>query len=163
MTQRLLDLAGIGGERLHLVWVSSAEAQRFVEVTTSVLETVQQCGKFDPARFKLQLEAVTMTLNGEPLRWTVGKAQTLTAKGDVYGRKWEKQRFESVLDTMLEREYTKNLIFVAIKEGFTSVRDISGETGLELRQVSFLLAELEKSAMVEFVGMEESKPVFAAM
>ncbi len=63
---------------------------------------------------------------------TVGKAQTLTAKGDVYGRKWEKERFESVLDTMLEREYTKNLILVAIKEGFTSVRDISGETGLEL-------------------------------
>ncbi len=36
MTRKLLDLAGIGADRLHLAWVSSAEAQRFVDVVTDV-------------------------------------------------------------------------------------------------------------------------------
>ena len=31
MTQKLLKLSGIGESRLHLAWLSSAEAQRFVD------------------------------------------------------------------------------------------------------------------------------------
>ena len=30
----MLDIAGIGADRLHVAWVSSAEAQRFADVAT---------------------------------------------------------------------------------------------------------------------------------
>ncbi|MDM8522390.1 hypothetical protein QUF80_03380 [Desulfococcaceae bacterium HSG8] len=104
-----------------------------------------------------------MTLSGETLRWMVGKEVSITNKGDVYGRKWDVEKFESVLDSVLEREYHKNLILCAIKEGHTSVRDISGKIGLGLQRISYLLADMEKTSIVAFRGMENKKPVFAAI
>ena len=153
----------MGKDRLHLAWVSSAEAQRFAEVTTRTTTVIKQMGKFDPKDFASELSAAEMTLGGESLRWLVGKEVTLTTKGDVYGRKWDLEQYESVIHSMLEREYHKNLIYQAIKEGCTSVRDISKRIGLELNKVSYLLAALEKTKMIEFTGMEDCKPVFAAI
>jgi len=163
MTQKLLDLTGIGKERLHLAWVSSAEAQRFVEIATNVTASIRDQGKFDPRAYEAGLEAAEMTVNGETLRWLVGKEVKITSQGDVYGRRWDEAQYESVLDIILEREYHKNLIYMAIKDGCSSVRDISKKTRLDLQRVSYLLADLEKTSMVEFTGMENSMPVFAAL
>ena len=163
MTQKLLDLAGIGAARLHLAWVSSAEAQRFVEVVTDTTAAVKEQGPFDTVAFADALQAAEATLTGETLRWMVGKEVAITTKGDVYGRKWDINTFESILDRILEREYHKNLILQAIKNGKTSVRDISASIGLDLQRVSYMLADMEKASMVEFKGMEDCKPVFGAL
>jgi hypothetical protein len=163
LTQKLLDITGIGKDRLHLAWVSSAEAQRFVDVVTQTTATVKGLGKFDPQVFALALSAAEMTLGGEALRWLVGKEVKLTTSGDVYGRKWDTERYESVLDAMLEREYYKNLIYQAVKDGCTSVRDICKKVGLELQKASSLLADLEKTNRVKFKCMEDRKPVFSAL
>jgi hypothetical protein len=104
-----------------------------------------------------------MTLDGETMRWMVGKEVKITTKGDVYGRKWNINTYENVLFDTLEREYQKNLIYLAIKEGHTNVRTISERTGIEILRISYLLADMERISMVEFTGMEDSKPVFAAL
>jgi methyl-viologen-reducing hydrogenase delta subunit len=159
----LLKLSGIGEERLHLAWVSSAEAQRFVEIVKDVTESVKNQGKFNPEAFTFQLDAAEMALSGETLRWLVGKELKITTDGDVYGRKWDTDTFESILDSTLEREFQMNLICQAIKDGCKSVRDISAKTGIDLMRISYLLADMEKRKMVEFTGMEDSKPVFAVL
>jgi len=148
---------------LHLAWVSSAEAQRFVEVATKITESVKTQGKFDPDKFAAELAAAEETLAGETLRWMVGKEVKITTGGDVYGRQWDVDSYETILDSMLEREYHKNLIYQAVKEGHTSVRDISEKIGLELGRISYLLADLEKTNKVEFKGMEDRIPVFAVL
>lgn len=163
LTRRLLDLAGIGGDRLHLAWVSSAEAQRFARVTAEVTDCIRTLGRFDAAAFALELDAAEKTLDGEPVRWMVGKQVKLTRDGDVYGRKWAPERLESILDAVLEREYGRHLIFQAISRGHVSVRDISERTGTDLQKVSYLLADMEKSGMVAFEGMKDKKPVFAVL
>lgn len=156
-------MAGIGKDRLHLEWLSSAEAQRFTEVAKNVTASVQALGKLDQTAFELQLEAAEMTVNGEVVRWLVGKEVALITKGDVYGRKWNQDEYEAILHNMLEREYQKNLIYMAIKKGCQSVRDVSDKTGIAVLRVSYLLADLERTSQVEFTGMAESKPVFAAL
>ena len=158
-----MDIAGIGRNRLHLAWVSSAEAQRFAEVVTTVTESIRSQGPFDKAAFKLELKAAEETLNGETLRWMVGKEVRITTKGDVYGRPWDTNTYESILDAVLEREFQIHLILAAVKNEYTAPREISATTGLELKRVSYLLADMEKRSMVEFKGMEASKPVFAAL
>lgn len=163
MTRRLLDLAEIGSDRLHLAWVSSAEAQRFVEVVTDFTGHLKTLGALEHASLELEIEAALMTLDGEFLRWTVGKEVKITTAGDVYGRVWERDKFETVLDSILEREYYKHLIYQAILGGVTSVRAIAGKIGLDFQQISFLLADMEKTGMVEFKGMEDKKPVFATI
>lgn len=163
MTQKLLKISGIGENRLHLAWLSSAEAQRFVDISTAVINSISEQGKFEPAMFELELDAVEETLKSETIRWMVGKEVKILTKGDIYGRKWEKQRFESVLDSVLEREYKIRLIRQAIIAGFTSVRGISGRIGIDMKQISYLLADMEKTSMVEFKGHENSIPVFGAL
>jgi len=163
LTQKLFDIAGIGKERVHLAWVSSAEAQRFVEVVINATESVKAKGKFDPKTFEYELAAAEMTLSGETLRWMVGKEVKITTKGDVYGRNWDVESFETILDAVLEREYQKNLIYKAVKEGHTSVRDIHHKIGLDLKRISYLLADLEKTNKVEFTGMKDRIPVFAVL
>ena len=163
MTQKLLAFAGIGEERLHLAWVSSAEAQRFVEVASKVSETIQKLGPLDTKKIEMELSACERTVGSETLRWLVGKEVKIVANGDVYGRKWDTEKYETVLDEALEREYHKNLIYTAIKSGCRSVREVSEKTGLGLQRISYLLADLEKTNLVEFKGMEDSKPVFAAL
>jgi hypothetical protein len=154
-------MAGIGKDRLHLAWVSSAEAQRFVEVAETVIETVRQLG---PLKAKeMELSAAEMTVSGEIVRWLVGKEVKMTTKGDVYGRPWDTDSYEAFMDTVLEREFHKNLIYMAIKEGSTSVREISKKTGLPMLRISYLLADLEKTSKVEFTGTDNSIPVFAAL
>lgn len=120
-------------------------------------------GKFDPASYERELEAAEMTLSGETLRWLVGKEFKITTKGDVYGRKWDVNSYESVMDKVLEREYHKNLILGAIKAGASNVRDIGAKIRLELARISYLLADMEKTNMVEFTGMQDGIPVFAAL
>jgi hypothetical protein len=163
MTQELLEIAGIGRDRLHLQWCSSAEAQRFAEIATAVTDSIKAQGKFDPAECKYELDAAEATLSGETLRWLVGKEFKITTKGDVYDRKWDRNSYDSILYATLEREYQINLIMEAIKDGSASPREIAPKIDMDLERISFLLTDMEKRSMVEFKGMEDRKPVFAAL
>ena len=163
MTRKLLDLAGIGSSRLHLEWVSSAEAQRFAQITTAVVNAVKDLGPLDRESLDLQLEGVQRTLDCEQIRWTVGKEKNLLASGDVYGRKWGREAYEAVLDSILLTEYEKNLIYAALNKGAGSVRDLAAKTGLDLPRISFLLAQMEKGGQVELKTFEDNKPQFAVI
>lgn len=103
-----------------------------------------------------------MTAKSETLRWLVGKEVSITTKGDVYGRKWEEDKFTEILSSVLKREYQKNLICIALREGSTSVRDISKRTGIENKTISYLISDLEKTNQVEFKGHQDGIPEFAS-
>ena len=135
----------------------------FVEIVTETTADIKTQGRFDPAAHATQLAAIEGTLSSETLRWLVGKELHITTQGDVYGRQWDTDSFEKILDSALEREYQSNLILEAIKDGCTSVRDIRTKIGLPLLRISYLLADMEKRSLVEFKGMEACKPVFAAL
>ena len=156
-------MSGIGRSRLRLAWVSSAEAQRFAQIATDVTESIKAQGALDVRTLELELEAALMTVNTENLRWLVSKELKITGQGDVYGRQWDADSYETIMDGVLEREYHKNLIYLAVKRGERSVREISQLTGLALKRVSHLLADLEKTNRVAFEVMEDSKPVFSAL
>lgn len=134
-----------------------------MEIATGITESVKALGPLDRETFQMEIRAAKMTVDSETVRWLVGKEVKLTTQGDVYGRTWSVEQFESLLDHILEREYHKNLIYTALSEGCESVREISGKTGLDLKRVSYLLADLEKTGQVAFSGMKESKPRFAVV
>ncbi len=104
-----------------------------------------------------------MTTDDENIRWLAGKEIPITTKGDIYGRNWKVEDYESVLFSILQREYEKNLIYLAVKQNHTSVRDISKFTGIDLLKISYLMSDMEKKQKIEFTGMKDRKPVFAAL
>lgn len=129
-------------------------------MVSDVTESIKSQGEFDPHSFELELGAAEMTARSETLRWLVGKEVSLTTKGDVYGRRWDVDRFEKILTSVLKREYNNNLICIALREGLTSVRDISKRTGLELANISHMISDLEKTNQVVFKGHSDGVPAF---
>jgi len=134
-----------------------------VEVVTRVTASIKSQGKFDPATLELELDAAEMTLDGETARWMISKQIKTTSKGDIYGRQWDVSRYEGILDSVMEREYHKNLIYLAMKQGLTSIEDISNRIGLDLQLISHLVSDLEKTGRVKFTGMTERIPASAAI
>ena len=55
--QELLRFVGLDG-RLHLEWISSAEAQKFVQVVTEFTEKIKALGPNPLKRFKEKIEAL---------------------------------------------------------------------------------------------------------
>ena len=163
LTGKVLELSGIDPGRLDLEWVSSAEAQRFADVATAISDTVTGIGPLDRDRYGFVLEAARRTLDSEAVRWTVGKEKAITDKGDVYGRSWDVEGYESVLDSVAREELEKNMIYVALRRGCKSVRDVGSMTGMELSRISFLMADLERTGAIQFTGMKHHKPEFEAV
>jgi len=159
-TKRLLDLAGVGKERLHLEWCSSAEAQRFANICRAVTENVRARGPLHLSGLELQLEAAEATAGSETLRWLVGKQVALLEHGDVFGRACEPEDFNRVLENALAQEYHKRLIALALRDEAGSVRDLHRRTGLDLLRISKLLTEMEKGNEAVFKGHREGIPVF---
>jgi hypothetical protein len=163
LTKKVLEAAGIEPQRLHLAWVSSAEAQRFAEVATAIVNDVTELGPLNRDKAGMALDAARRTLDGEFVRWTVGKEKLITDHGDVYGRSWDPERFESILDSIAGAELEKNLIYVALQQGCASVRDVASKTGMDMPRISFLMADMERTGLIEFKGMTDHKPQFAAV
>jgi F420-non-reducing hydrogenase iron-sulfur subunit len=55
--QQLLKFVGLDG-RLHLEWISSAEAQKFVRVVTDFTERIKALGPNPLAEFNEKIEAL---------------------------------------------------------------------------------------------------------
>ena len=70
--QEFLALMGLEG-RLHLDWISSAEAQKFVRVVTEFTEKIRALG---PNPLKRKLEPAIMEINSE-----TGERYAMAAQG----------------------------------------------------------------------------------
>jgi hypothetical protein len=160
VVKRLLDLSGIGGDRLCLRWVSAAEGKLFAEYVTQFSEMTRNLGPFDPARYEMELEAVETALTSQRLRWLMGIELSLTQKGNVYGESVPKERYKNLLQQATEEEYQSALVSEAIKREPLSVREIAFLTGLPVYTVSLRLGELERQHQAEIESYQGTTPKF---
>jgi len=160
---RLLDLAGIGRERLCVRWVSAAEGQIFADYVRAYSEQVAQLGPFDPDRFARPLAAMETALLSPRLRWLMGMEIPLTRDGNVYGEPVDQDRYGQLLATISEDEYHGALILEVLKEGPQSVREMAFKTGLAVHRVSILLGELERRHQAAFQAFDGTTPRFVSI
>jgi predicted Rossmann fold nucleotide-binding protein DprA/Smf involved in DNA uptake len=163
LVQYLLDLSGIGRDRVQLRWVSAAEGQLFAKYVTEVSNITQELGPFDPKKFKLPLAAVEQTLNCPRIRWLLGLTKQLTEQVNVYNEKLKDKDFKRLLLQATEEEYHKALIMAALEEGPRSVREMAEETGLPVYTVSLRLNELERCNQAGLKEYSGSTPIFMGM
>ena len=121
LTIDLLVKAGIHHNRLHLDWVSAAEAERFASIVTDFTQQVKSLGpigkaeELDGQELIDRLNAVHGALAGEKLRWLVGSELKLLTEGNVYGEKVEEEELLSVVEQSADEEYAKNRILLMLK------------------------------------------------
>jgi F420-non-reducing hydrogenase iron-sulfur subunit len=163
IVRQLLDLSGIGSDRLQLRWVSAAEGQIFANYVKELSESIGVMGPFDPDRFELELAAVVATLSTPRLRWLMGIDRQITERENVYHEKIDETRFADLMQVAVETEYQKALICEALKPAPMSVREIAVKTSLPIYTVSQRLGDLEKYGRVDLCSYDGTTPRFTGL
>ena len=160
VVEYLLDLTGIGRDRMAVRWLSAAEGRHFAEYVKEFSEKTRQLGPFDPREFELPLAAAHNALNSQRLRWLMGMELQIITKGNVYKEKIEEKEYWNLLQKAVEDEYHGRLILEVLKEGARSVREIAFKTGLPVYTVSLRLGELERRHKAKFKGYDGNISLF---
>jgi len=158
LTRKLFEMAGFGSERILLDWVSAGEGERFAQVVRQFIEKIQNLGPFSlDADQKAKLSAIKASLEGEKIRWMVGKGPELLEKENVYGERLPQERIESVMEETIRDELIKNRIVFLVESGPLAAQEISHRLDLKLKETLAYLVSLVGEGKIGFDPSEEGK------
>jgi hypothetical protein len=160
---QILDISGIGRNRMQLSWVSSAEGPLFAEYITQFSEQTKELGPFDLEKFRLALSAVKRTLMSPRIRWLIGMTRELTEFQNVYQETLKEKDYKRLIQQATEEEYHKAMIVEVLREGPLSVQEMAEKIELPVYTVSLRLNELERHGQAELSGYDGSTPKFIGL
>jgi len=158
--RQLLDLAGIGADRLQLRWVSAAEGQIFADNVKDSSRVVEEMGPFAPEKFESELSIIRDAVGSPRLRWLMGMDRQLTQRENVFHEKLGEEKYRQLLTEIVQVEYQKGLIMEALRKGPLTVAEMSAATGMTVYEISIRLGELEKCGKADLHGYEGGTPRF---
>jgi len=158
LTRKLLEMAGIGRERLLLDWVSAGEGERFSQVVRDFVEKIKGLGPFSiDEEMKGKLRAVRASLEGEKIRWMIGKGPELMEKENVYHERLSKERINEAIESTIRDEFLKNRILALIESKSMAAKEISQRLNLKLNETLNYLVSLVGEGKIGFDPAEEGK------
>jgi hypothetical protein len=151
-------MAGIGPERILLDWVSAGEGERFAQVIRQFVEKIRQLGPLGLSEeMKGKLHAIQASLDGEKIRWMVGKGPELLEKENVYGERVAREKIEGVIEGTIRDELIKNRIMLLIESKPLPAMEISNTLNLKLKETLSYLVSLVGEGKIGFDPSEEGK------
>lgn len=163
---QLLDMIGVNVDRLMLDWVSAGEGMRYATFVTDFTERIIALGPLGQSEgmsteeIRQRLEAAERVVEGQRVRWLVGRRQALLQDGDVYGEEVDEAAYDAVLESSLASEYLRHRLALLTSQRPLSVREMADETGLAPRVVLSHVVALEQAGMVSMVGIEGGSPKY---
>jgi F420-non-reducing hydrogenase iron-sulfur subunit len=161
LTRKLLNMAGIDSERLLLDWVSAGEGERFSQVVRQFIEKIRTLGPFPlDGEMKGKLKAVRASLEGEKIRWMVGKGPELMEMENVYKERVPKERLEELIEATIQDELVKNRIVQLVEVKPVTATEISQTLNLKLKDTLSYLVSLVGEGKIGFHPSEEKVPKY---
>ena len=161
LTKKILKMGGIDSERLLLDWVSAGEGERFSQVVRQFIEKIRNLGPFPlNEEMKGKLKAVRTSLEGEKIRWMVGKGPELKEKGNVYGEQLPPERLDELIEGTIRDELIKNRIVQLIETKPLAATEISHTLNLQLKDTLSYLVSLVGEGKIGFEPSEEKVPKY---
>lgn len=158
LTRKLLDMAGVGSERLLLDWVSAGEGERFSQVVRQFIEKIRSLGSFPLDQgMRERLRAVKASLEGEKIRWMVGKGPELMEKENVYHEQLSKDKLDATIEATIRDELIKNRITALVESKPLAATEISQTLNLKLNDTLTYLVSLVGEGKIGFDPSEEGK------
>jgi F420-non-reducing hydrogenase iron-sulfur subunit len=162
LTGEALEMAGIEKGRFMLDWVSAGEGQRFAEVVRNFTQVLKDLGPLElDESLKGRLLAVKGALEGEKVRWLVGKEEALLEGENVYGETVKPDQLHRLMESTLRDEYIKNRVVLQLEEKSLSAQEIASTVGLALREVLTYLVDLIGEGKVALEEGEGRVPLYA--
>lgn len=166
LTQKLLEKAGMNPVRLRLEWVSASEGVRFAELMKEMSTDIRELGPSPvsgPSPDIDVLEAMVIArnaVNDFRLRLLTGKAYFLTEKGNVYDEKIEYDRYEAIIDNIIEEELLRHRILRSLMKKSASVKDIAQDIDVASSDVLEHLVVLKDRGLVSLDTIQGSSPIY---
>lgn len=110
-----------------------------------------------------RIRAALRTLEGERVRWLLGKKGTLTTTGNVFGEAITEPRYDFVVQKAAAVELERNLLLQELEEGPRTVHELHDATGMAKPEIVRHVIALKRWRLVEQVGMKGQSPQYMAV
>ncbi len=162
MMKKILEKLGFETKRLRLEWVSAAEGKIFADLITEFTEELIQLG---PLSTKLDKNLINNLLFAKQicsdfrLRLLISRERDLVEIENAYGEKIPEEKFDKLIDQIIEAELIKVKIQNLIKEKGLSVEEISGILKIPSEKVMEHLITLNDEHKITF-NIENKMAIF---
>lgn len=169
LTHKIIGKTGMIPERLLLDWVSASEGERFARIVTEFTEKIREIGPLgeregiERGELRRRLLAAKRALEGEKLRWLVGKELELTEKANVYNERIDQQKYDELMEENINNEYEQARIYLASEERPLSVKELSVQIGIPTERIIRHISLMLDAGAVTMVGEEEKTPTYTSL
>jgi F420-non-reducing hydrogenase iron-sulfur subunit len=167
MTRRLFKHIGLNEDRLSFNQCSSAEGARFVELTTQFTERIREIGPLGQGGDAIghpelmeKLESAHAVLDGEKMRWVIGKRTEFMTKGNKYGERFTNHEFSRTLDMIVVEEFELQEIMRNMKGGDQSVKDLAATLNIPAQRVFRYITALRRKGLAELSTVQDRTPLY---
>jgi hypothetical protein len=109
-----------------------------------------------------RIRAALRTVEGERVRWLLGKKGTLLASGNVFGEAISEPRYDVVVQKAAGVELERNLLLQEMEAGPRTVHELHDATGIAKPQIVKHVIALKRWRLVEQAGMKGQSPQYMA-
>jgi len=110
-----------------------------------------------------RIRAALRTLEGERIRWLLGKKGTLTTSGNVFGEAITEPRYDFIVQKAAAVELERNLLLQEMEEGPRTVHELHDATGMAKPEIVRHVIALKRWRLVEQVGLKGQSPQYMAV
>lgn len=110
-----------------------------------------------------RIRAALRTVDGERVRWLLGKKGALITTGNVFGEAVSEPRYDVIVQKAAAVELERNLLLQEMDEGPRSVHELHDATGIAKPEIVRHIIALKRWRLVEQVGMKGQSPQYMAV
>jgi len=110
-----------------------------------------------------RVRAALRTLEGERVRWLLGKKGSLTTSGNVFGEVITEPRYDFIVQKAAAVELERNLLLQEMEEGARTVHELHDATGIPKPEIVRHVIALKRWRLVEQVGTKGQSPQYKAI
>lgn len=109
-----------------------------------------------------RIRAALRTVEGERVRWLLGKKGALVTSGNVFGEAISEPRYDVIVQKAAGVELERNLLLQEMETGPRTVHELHDATGIAKPQIVKHIIALKKWRLVEEAGMKGQSPQYMA-
>jgi F420-non-reducing hydrogenase iron-sulfur subunit len=165
LARKILERGGLETQRLRLEWISAAEGIQFADLITEFTETIYKLGpspvKTDP-NLRDYLACAKKISSDFRLRWITSRARDLVEIKNAYGERIPEEKFNNLLDFLIEQEIVRTKILRIIEEQGLSAENISQKLEIPIEKIMKCLISLNDEHKVSF-NVENHVAIFKSV
>lgn len=110
-----------------------------------------------------RIRAALRTVDGERVRWLLGKKGALTVGENVFGETITEARYDFILQKVASIELERNMLLLEMETGPRTVHELHDSTGMLKHEIVRHIIALKRWRQIEQTGMKGQSPQYRAV